>query len=74
MILALFLNACDSCGRIPLHDQFGIHTADWVPPTQQQIINDIDMEQMIADIPPLEEEKNNVRYAFVCGENCDTKF
>lgn len=52
MGLTLFLGACESCGRMPLHDQLGIHTADWKPPVEQMVaVSEAEVEKIVDEIP-----------------------
>lgn len=76
-ILSVFVSGCGSCHQ-PLHDQCGIHTADWHPTeTQMVIVDDGEIETMIAELPPIEmigvENKENAGDVAVCGEDCVTR-
>ena len=80
MIMALFLEACDSCGRIPLNDQYGSHTNDLTFSIEQSVvISDADLYDMMVDVPLLEatgelSSPKEQDYEFICNESCQVKF
>jgi hypothetical protein len=59
MGLTLFLGACESCGRIPLHEQCGIYTADKPRPAEQMVaISEVEMEKVVDEIPATDKPLN----------------